>query len=644
MNGTSPPTNVRKAISRVLHLRLRDRLFLASSLLSTAILLIAALVINYQVLRQSRQQVRTVAESMLPVYNSVWDEHARHLASLGMSIAGSPSVKIIFGDERAARDRETIRQMIADFGGENVSRADLILITDGAGKITFAEKQRTESNAASNPQTASTPTVRELNAARTVAESQQPRQGFAMLGGKLYQLSLTPVLVQSAHAEYQNTLAVLGIGLEINRTVAGEIKERTGNDILFLSGTHICASSLESPQEAQAAQAILASELSRREISSPTEIDVNGQPGIASSRRLLDFEEKQIGQVVMLRSLAEAGRLFRSISNVLLLLWTVSIGAAFIFSYLMARRITRPIEALVTGTREYGRGNYDYEIKADVRGDLGELAGAFDQMRRSLKQTQSELLKRERLATIGQMAGSIVHDLRNPLATIATVAEMLTRSNLSPERRQTLLESQLRASQRMREMLQGLLDFSRGNTCLMLKRQSLSPIIENAVERLYDMALRSGVIVESRIADDLLVKADAEQLERVLENLLINSIQAMPKGGRLLIAAACLQESAPPAAVRIDIQDTGPGIAPEIRERIFEPFVSHGKPTGTGLGLAIARNIIHAHSGEIRFDASPYSAPSSVAEPLNALSGAHFMITLPLEVTGIHQSEKVTET
>jgi len=118
---------------RAARFRLRDRLFLASALLSTAILLIAAWVINNQVVRQTRQHVLTEIEELLPVYDSVWEENARSLSTLGLTMANSQNVKIIFGDERARRDRETIKEMIADFGGDLDSQVDLALITDGAG-------------------------------------------------------------------------------------------------------------------------------------------------------------------------------------------------------------------------------------------------------------------------------------------------------------------------------------------------------------------------------------------------------------------------------------------------------------------------------------------------------------------------------
>jgi signal transduction histidine kinase len=605
-NTVSLLTSVSEALVRAARFRLRDRLFLASALLSTAILLIAAWVINNQVVRQARQHVLTEIEDLLPVYDSVWEENARSLSTLGLTMANSQNVKIIFGDARARRDRETIKEMIADFGGDPDSQVDLTLITDGAGNVTFADLRGNEA-----------PVVAEIAAARTVAVSQQQRQGFAIFGGKLFQLSLTPVLLQSGSDDYQNTLAVLGAGIELNRVVAQKIKQRIHSEVIFLTADQVYASSLEPEAEVGVAETVTAPEVTNAEATRPAEVRVGAHPNLAFSRQLTGLDGQRVGQVVVLRSLADTGRLFRSISNLLALLWTGSIAAAFLFSFIIARRVTRPIEALMAGTREFGRGNYDYEIKTGRGDELGALAGAFNQMRSSLKQTQTELLRRERLAAIGQMAGSIVHDLCNPLATISTAAETLSRDGLAPERRRTLLESQLSSVQRMHSMLRELLDFTRGSYDFKLERHSLATLVERSVQGVSGHALHKSVVIENQISSDLFVKADAEHLRRVFENLLTNSVQAMPGGGLVSLVAVKLDGKA-----RIDVTDNGPGVPIEIRERLFEPFVSHGKQGGTGLGLAIAQSIVEAHGGTISLKAT--DAP-----------GASFRIILPLDKPGV---------
>ena len=582
MSATNQPIKDR----RWQQLSLRTKLFMASALLATSILLIATVIINNLVVKQVRQQVQNEVENLLPVYDAAWEENARSLAAIGAMMANSSMAKTVFGNERAARDNATIHELMADLSSDSTARIDLTLISDGAGKVTFAELQgKTE-----HP-------INDLTGAREVAATQKQNQGFTIFDGALYQLVLTPILLQSGNTEYQNTLAVLGTGAELDRAGASTIQQRIHSEVCFLIGDKIYASSFAPDAEKSLAQLLVLPEIRRAEANKPIEVRINGISHLAFARQLVDFAGQRIGQVVMFRSLEQAGKLFRSISNLLLLLWTGSIAVAFVLSYLLAERITRPIDSLIQTTREVGSGNYDYQIKADTHGELGELARAFDQRRNSLKQTQTELLKRERLATIGQMAGSIIHDLRNPLATISTSAEILSREGIALERRQTLVESQLRASKRMQEMLFELLDFTRGKYNLHLARHSLSEIVERGVRGVNSQAQRSGAIIETSVAAGIFVTVDAERLRRVFENLLVNAIQAMPdekKERQILIRATCQEQT-----VRVDVIDNGTGVPAEIHERLFEPFVSHGKMGGTGLGLAIARGIIEAHAGSI---------------------------------------------
>ena len=574
--------------SKLSSLTLRTKLFITSALLSTAILLIAAWVINNQVVRQARQQVRTEVEDLLPVYDSIWDEQLRSLTAIGTTMANASITKTVLGNSMAAKDRETLHEMIADLSSENTSQIDLILISDGAGNITFAEINGQQTNLAEH-----------ISSVKMVSESQRQTSAVVILSGKLYQLTLTPILLQSENPEYQNTLAVLGVGAELSRAKAAKIQSRIHSEVVFLAQDRIYASSLEPQAENRLTPILASSDIGQAEVKRPIEMKIEDRLSLTFSRQLLDFQHQRIGQVIVIRSLEESGKLFSSISNVLLLLWTMSIAAAFLLSYFIAGRITQPVKSLIESTREVGKGNYDHEIKAASHGELGELANAFDLMRRSLRSSQNELLKQERLATIGQMASSIVHDLRNPLAAITTASELLQRETLAPDRRLSLLENQMKAAQRMQVMLAELLDFSRGNYQLKLEPQPLLPIIERSVKNLLPQ-LRARVKILIEVPSDLVIKVDEEHLGRVIDNLLLNACQAIPKDRNdSQVTISAIRED---SVVKIFIEDNGTGIPDSIQDRLFEPFVSQGKYGGTGLGLAIARGITEAHGGKIGVD------------------------------------------
>lgn len=579
---------------------LRSQLFLSSALLSSLILIVSAWVINNQFVNQARGQVRAEVETLLPLYDAVWSEHARRLAAAGAQMADSPIVKTVFGDERAARDPQTLHEMIADAGAESMRPDDLALVADGGGQVIFIEQRE-----------AVAPGVDEIPAARAVGESQTGQTSFVMLGDRLFQLALTPVVLHSGSAEMNNTLAVIGTGEELNRASAMELKQRVHSEVVFFAGDRLHASSLPAEAEQSAVRAIAASEMSGADAAPVVEVNIGGDLYLAFARQLRDFDGARIGQIVVMRSLAGAGQMFRAISNRLLLLWTLALLAAWLLSYLIAGRITRPIESLARSAREFGQGNYEVPVATGARGEIGQLAGAFDQMRASLKQTQAALLRSERLATIGQMASSIIHDLRNPLATISTAADVMKNDGLALDERHTMLDSQLRASHRMSAMLGEILEFSRGHYKLDRRVEPLAAIVERVVREFGPRMERLDFKLETQIPEEISVDVDAERIDRVLGNLLVNAVQAMPRGGNVTLRAAAGGD-----VVRIDVIDDGPGIPPEIRDRLFEPFITHGKQGGTGLGLAIARGIIEAHGGRIGLN-------------LAAERGAHFVIELP---------------
>lgn len=585
---------------------LRFQLFISSALLTSALVIVAAWVINSQVIGQVRQQVQSEVETLLPLYDAVWEEHARRLGAIGQTFADSPIVKLVFGDARASRDQRTLHEMLSDGGRYPLNPDDLVFMSDGSGQVFFAEKQN-----------GAAPEVRQIEAARIAGESQKQSTSFTFFNDKLFQLVATPVVLHSESDDFNNTLAVISIAEEVNRKVASEIKTRMHSEVVFLLDGKLYASSLAAENEQAAFNAIQASEIGKAAPERSTEIMLNGETHLVFARQLKDFDGRQVGQVVVLRSLADAGRMFRAISNRLLVLWTLAIVAALGLSYLVAGRITKPLETLVVSAKKLGQGNYDIVVPTGAKGEVAQLATAFDQMRHSLRQTQAALLRNERLATIGQMASSIIHDLRNPLASISAAAEIMLNDTLPIARRQTLVETQIRASGRMNAMLAELLEFSRGSYKLDLSLLSLATVVGRSVQELSLQLSQLGIQVVADVPEDIQLRADNEKLGRVIENLLVNSLQAFQQEGRKS-GTVRITARADVDSVRMDLIDDGQGIPDSIRERLFEPFISHGKPGGTGLGLAIARAIIEAHGGKI-----------SLADSSN---GAHFVIRLPREV------------
>jgi signal transduction histidine kinase len=282
--------------------------------------------------------------------------------------------------------------------------------------------------------------------------------------------------------------------------------------------------------------------------------------------------------------------------------FAIAVAAGLVLTYLLARRIVEPVKALDRAAVEVGRQNYDYEVPVKGEDELGRLAATFNAMCASIREAREELIRSERIATIGRLAASIVHDLRNPLATIYAGAEMLLYSQLSEAQIQRLAGNMLGASQRVQDLLQDLLDVGRGKTG-EIRPCDLREIAGAVARSLESAAAAQQVRIVLDVPEGLNLPLDRRRIERVFLNLMGNALEAMPAGGAITVSAVVESDS-----VVVTVTDTGPGIALEIRSRLFQPFVTARKKTGLGLGLALARQAVVDHGGDMWADSSESGA------------------------------------
>ena len=214
------------------------------------------------------------------------------------------------------------------------------------------------------------------------------------------------------------------------------------------------------------------------------------------------------------------------------------------------------------------------------------------------------------ISSIGLLSTSIVHDLRNPLGTVFAGSELLMELDLAPTQVKRLAENIHHAAGRMRELLADLAGASCGNRTTF-EVCKLCDVIAAASEAVLPAAERQSVWIFNDVPGGIEVPLVRSRIERVFFNLLTNSVEAMPKGGKIRIGASKTDNCA-----LIEVEDTGPGIPCGIRDRLFEPFVTAGKDHGLGLGLALSRQTVVDHGGDMW------------AEPA---AGARFVVRLPLE-------------
>jgi signal transduction histidine kinase len=212
------------------------------------------------------------------------------------------------------------------------------------------------------------------------------------------------------------------------------------------------------------------------------------------------------------------------------------------------------------------------------------------------RQYLREVVQAERLAVVGRFARSIVHDLKNPLHVIGLTAEMAGMSQATAEQRERANTCIRQQVDRINDLVGEILDFTQGTS----PEQAL-PLVNYAgfVQEVLDgirpeVALKSTALELAIPPPAVLLPLNSKRLRRVFHNLIQNATDAMADGGRIL-----LRFEAKPNEVVTEIEDTGPGIAPEIAGQLFEPFATYGKARGTGLGLSICRKILEDHRGWI---------------------------------------------
>ena len=207
-----------------------------------------------------------------------------------------------------------------------------------------------------------------------------------------------------------------------------------------------------------------------------------------------------------------------------------------------------------------------------------------------------EVLQAERMALVGRFASSIVHDLKNPLTIISIAAEVACQESSSIEARRTSLQRIGKQLERVTSMVNDILEFTRGTPAKMaLAAMDYGMFTHAILDELQKEIARKSVKIEfATLPPQTKLLVHPQRLGRVFYNLIFNAVDAMPGGGVIRVRFQVSD-----GEVLTEIADSGKGIAPEIIERLFEPFATYGKTKGTGLGLSISRRIIEEHGGRI---------------------------------------------
>jgi signal transduction histidine kinase len=267
--------------------------------------------------------------------------------------------------------------------------------------------------------------------------------------------------------------------------------------------------------------------------------------------------------------------------------------AAVLIGALLAGTISRPIRRLAEGAKRVREGESEIELPAGGGREVRDLSRALAEMLEGLARYREELVASEKLATLGGFSASVAHELRNPLSSMRMTVEMLLpdADEASREELLFLLAEMARLDHHVEELL-----FHSGTPRYDMSETDLAGVAHDTVRVLGPLARHLGVTLEVRENAHAKVTADGGKLRQAVTNLLLNALQASPEGGAVTVTVA-----ADDAVASLAVADQGAGVATEISESLFEPFVS-GRPGGTGLGLAVTWAIMAAHHGEVSWE------------------------------------------
>jgi signal transduction histidine kinase len=574
--------------------KLRTKFLLSLLLVSAALTWATLLVVRQRVRQQVRSEIFEGLRNSVVTFQSLQRQRETMLERSAALLANLPSLKALMTTEHEA----TIQDASTDFW--RLVGSDLFVLADRSGKL-VALDTTTAGLSRKEAQEFLRRTLREAG-----------YRDWWLGGGHLFQVFIQPIYFGSP-AE-RTLLGVLAVGYEIDERVAEDVGRVASSKVAFRYGTTTVVSTLSAAQQAdleRQAGHFLAADPEPRDVqlgnerflSTSVELATGGAPAVSLS---------------VLKSYDQATAFLEDLNR-----WILGVGLAAVLAgsalvFFISTTFTRPLAILVRGVHALEKGDFAYPLAARGNDEVSELTVAFDRMRRTLLKAQRELLRAERLATVGRMASTISHDLRHPLTAILAYAEFLSEGPLDPQQRQDLYQEIRLAVNHMTEQISSLLGFSKDGEALRPVYSSVGEVLERAIQSVHARPEFRPLTISFSQEGGCEGWFDPGKLERVFYNLLLNACQAAPPtSGKIQVNALRT-----PQGLEIRIADNGPGIPQPVLHNLFQPFVSHGKENGIGLGLTAVEKIVRDHGGQVSVERTgPEGTVFKLVLPLGLPSG-----------------------
>ena len=558
------------------------KIYLATAVAVTALFAVAGWFFLYQASAALHSGIEQEVRASLATADASLESRTEHLATASVLLASMSDIRAAFG----SRDSATIRDTAAEFW----ARAEAVHNHPDVAVFAVAGPDGVVMASVSEHTPPELETGHRLpDGLLEPARRAFPRQSraFARWDGTVWQVLATPVYVDSSARPA--LLNILVAAHPLTEQTLRNLKFRTGGiDFLLRAGGQTTFATMSPAGVAS--------------------ISGHAENYAIRCTVLRNGDGHALAELWAVRPFTEVAARIHALRRKMVIAWVVAMTVGLALSYALARRIVDPVRALNEAAQEVGRGNYSVRAPEDSRDELGALARTFNRMSLAIQTSRDEQVRSAQIMAVGRLAASIAHDLRNPLSAVVGGSEMLVEFELPPaEIKQTAAQLH-KAARRMERMLGEIGEVARTKT----RREvcAAGDLVRSAVEAQAVTAAARNVAIRQLIEGQFAVCCERSRIERVLVNLIANSLEAMQEGGEIAIRVWGTEDTG-----WIEVSDTGPGVPEGIRAMLFQPFVTSGKRDGLGLGLALARETILEHGGDLALQESD--------------RGARFCIRLP---------------
>jgi signal transduction histidine kinase len=563
---------------------LRSRIFLASALLAVLCIGVAIYLVNVRVTGEAERNLEREIVATAMLVDNLRTTRTETFIQMARFIADAPPLKAAVD----TNDPPTVQDVANRY--QNQVKSNLLLVTNRFGDVlaTIGASERGALVAASKA---------------VVTEALKGHESLTLLPQPdgMVQLVTAPVYVGLVRPDI---LGSVSVGFLLDNALAQQLKqETTGSDIAFGMDGQILAATLPRADYPALASKLRTSGISR--------VTVRNEDYMVLPRPLSPVENAplpgSVAVALILRSRTEQLRLLEPIHAGLAVTAVVAVILATLFSFAVARTITRPLATITATMREVAAtGDLTRKIAVRQRSrwddeDARLLATTFNTLTDSIARFQRQISQKERLTSLGRLSTVIAHEIRNPLMIIKASLHGLRQPGVTPDVVREAVADIDEEVGRLNRIVNEVLDFARPI------RYELSPVDLNALCRESAAAAQAsepGTAIRLDLDPQLAsVTTDQERLRIALVNMLVNAHHAV-NGHAAPEPSVTLTTHANSDRVRIVIADCGVGIGAEDLARIFDPYFTT-KRGGTGLGLPIAKNIVEGLGGTIAVSSSP---------------------------------------